>query len=95
MFLKRGSFAVAAAGVATAIPGLPQLLSSVEAEAPAAGSAAGAGLAPATGETAALTETLVAHVKDLQTGEISLFLGEREITYHDSHLAGLIHQATR
>jgi hypothetical protein len=87
MFLKRGSLAVAAAGAVGAIPGLPALLSSTEASAPEAGSVGG--------EASALTEPLVAHVKDLQSGEISLFLGEREVIYHDVSLAGLIHQAAK
>jgi hypothetical protein len=87
MFLKQGSLAVAAVGAVSAVPGLPLLVSSLEADAPAAGSAMG--------ETSALTETLVAHIKDVQTGEISLYLGEREITYQDPRLAALIHQATR
>jgi hypothetical protein len=87
MFLKRGSLAVAAAGAVSAIPGLPMLVSSAETSAPEAGSAGG--------ETGALTETLVAHVKDLGSGEISLYMGEREIIYHDVKLAALIHQAAR
>jgi hypothetical protein len=59
----------------------------MEADSPAAGSAVG--------ESGVLTETLVAHVKDLQSGEISLFIGEREITYSDPKLAAVLHQAAR
>jgi hypothetical protein len=63
----------------------------MEADAPAAGSAAGSTI----GETGVLTETLVAHVKDLQSGEISLFMGEREVTYVDPKLAAVLHQAAK
>ena len=91
VFLKRGSLAVAATGAVAAVPGLPMLLSATEGDAPAASNAAGS----AAGETTGLTDTLVAHVKDLQTGEISLFLGEREVTYVDANLARFLHQAAR
>jgi len=87
MFLKRGSLAVAAAGAVSSIPGLTMMVSSAETTDPEAGSAGG--------EAGALTETLVAHVKDLGSGEISLYMGEREIIYHDVKLAALIHQAAR
>jgi hypothetical protein len=87
MFLKRGSLAVAAAGALSAIPGLPALVSSSEVEAPSAGSVAG--------DAGALTEPLVAHVKDLQTGEMSLYVGEREVVYHDPRLAAVIRNAAR
>jgi hypothetical protein len=86
-FLKRGSLALAVAGVVSAIPGLPMLVSATEADAPAAGSAAD--------EAGVLNQTLVAHVKDLQSGEISLFMGEREVSYRDPKLAALLHRAAR
>jgi hypothetical protein len=36
--------------------------------------------------TATLAEPLVAHVRDLTTGEISLMVGEREIIFRDPGL---------
>jgi hypothetical protein len=40
-------------------------------------------------------ESLVAHVKDSQTGEISLFIGQREVTLHDRKVAARLIRATR
>lgn len=89
LFLKQGSLAVAAAGALSAVPGLPSLLSTADSEAPAADAAAGDVSA---GE---LTEPLVAHVRNLSTGEISLFLGDNEVTYRDPQLAARLFRAAR
>jgi hypothetical protein len=91
MFLKQGSMTMAAAGAVAALPGLPLLLNAAESDAPVAAPVAES----AGAEPAPLTETLVAHVKDLQTGEMSLFMGEREVVFHDPNLAALLHQAAR
>jgi hypothetical protein len=40
-------------------------------------------------------EDLVAHVKNSRTGEISLFIGEREVTFHDRKVAARLVRATR
>ena len=40
-------------------------------------------------------EDLVAHVKDARTGEISLFIGHREVTFHDRKVAARLVRATR
>ena len=92
-FLGRGSLAVAAAGVLSSVPGLSGLIGAGEAEAPAAdasvvGADAGAGAAN-------LTEPLVAHVRDLSTGEISLFNGTREVILRDPQLANRLLRAAR
>ena len=42
-----------------------------------------------------MTEPLVAHVRDLATGEIGLFSGTREIVFHDPALAARLFHATR
>jgi hypothetical protein len=42
-----------------------------------------------------LSEPLVAHVRDLATGEIDVFAGERQITYRDPHLAARLFKATQ
>jgi hypothetical protein len=39
------------------------------------------------GASAVLSEPLIAHVRDLATGEIGLFSGTREITLLDPRLA--------
>jgi hypothetical protein len=38
---------------------------------------------------------LVAHVKNARTGEISLFIGHREITIRDRKIAAQLVRATR
>ena len=91
-FLVRTSVTAAAAGLAVALPGAPALLTGAETEAPDAGDE----LAAATGESAGtMTEPLVAHVKDLSTGEMSIFSGTSEITYRDPQLAARLFQASR
>jgi hypothetical protein len=40
-------------------------------------------------------EDLVAHVKNARTGEISLFIGHREITIRDRKIAAQLVRATR
>ncbi len=42
-----------------------------------------------------MTEPLVAHIRDLSTGEIGLFSGEKEIVIHDRSLARSLFRATR
>jgi hypothetical protein len=41
-----------------------------------------------------MDEPLVAHVRDLATGEIGLFSGTREIVFHDPSLAARLFRAT-
>ena len=88
-FLKRGSMAVAAAGVASAVPmGLPALAGAVT-TGPNNAEDAGEGL-----ETGGhLDQPLVAHVRDLDTGEIGLFYGDHEVVYRDRKLAAQLHRA--
>jgi len=88
VFLTRGSMVVAAAGVATAVPGLATGLVAAEEEAPEAASVVA-------GEASTMTEPLVAHVRDLATGEIGLFSGTQEIVFHDPTLAARLFDATR
>jgi hypothetical protein len=91
-FIKRGSLGVAAVGLVSTVPGLPGLISQMTSDGPAVDDAA----ADATGaDAAAVTEPLVVQVRDVQSGEMSLYLGEREITYRDPLLASRILHATR
>jgi hypothetical protein len=89
VFLTRSSIAVAAAGVATSIPNLTSALAAGETEAPAAESAV------ADGASTTMSEPLIAHVRDLATGEIGLFSGEREVVFHDPTLATRLFNASR
>jgi hypothetical protein len=76
--------------VASAVPGLSSVLQVSEEDAPDLSGAAG------DAETAGadLTSPLVAHVKDLQTGEISLYQGERQVIYKDPALAARLYRAS-
>ena len=85
-FLVQGGAAVAAAGVVSAVP-----LSGASALAKARGDVRHADV-PA---DATLDEPVVAHLRNLHTGEVSLFTGYREVIVKDKHLAALLFHATR
>ncbi len=91
-FLRNSGLAVAAAGVMSQVPLLGNFVTAGEADVPAATDAA----TGAAGEgTASLTGPLVAHVRDLSTGEIGIFNGTREVIYHDPQLAARLFRAAR
>ena len=83
--------AVAAAGVLSSVPGLSSLLGAAESEAPAAD----ATVAGTDAGAASLSDPLVAHVRDLSTGEISLFNGTREVIVRDPQLANRLARAVQ
>jgi hypothetical protein len=87
--LQAGTAGVVAVGAIGALPGV------------FAGTA-GSAFAATTGSThrdgidaPAGEEPIVAHVKDASTGEVSLFVGEREITYEDRALVQHLIRATQ
>jgi len=82
---------VAAAGVLSTVPGLSGLLGAAETEGPAAD----ASVAEADAGAANLSEPLVAHVRDLSTGEISLFNGTQEVIVRNPQLANQLARAAR
>jgi len=90
VFLKGGSAAIVAAGAISAIPGLPALVGAAETQAPA-----DVGTADAAVTDAESSAPLIAHIRDLSTGEISLFNGTREITVLDPGLAQSLARALR
>ena len=77
------------AGAAAAMPALPRVLSTggplVVAPSQPSGLAEGT----------KLDEPIVAHLANLQTGEIHLFFGERKVTHHDRGLAAQLYKATK
>ena len=85
-FLLQSGAAVAAAGVASAVP-----LSAANALNKGRGGARQVDL-PA---NATLDEPVVAHLRNLRTGEVALFKGHREVLVKDKHLAALLFNATR
>ena len=94
VFLKGGTAAVVAAGAISAMPGLPALIGAAETQGPADVGAAESAVVE--GESSvSMTEPLVAHVRDLASGEIGLFSGTREITVLDPRLAAALVRALR
>jgi len=91
-FLRSSGLAVATAGMVSQIPGLTSLVGATGAEAPAVTDSAVVG---ADEEAATMSEPLVAHVRDLSTGEIGIFNGLREVVYHDPELAARLFRAVR
>jgi hypothetical protein len=92
LFLRNSGLAVAGAGVMSQVPFLSSLVGAGEADGPAAVDATTAGTDDA---AASLTEPLVAHVRDLSTGEIGIFNGTREVVVNDPQLAARLFRATR
>jgi hypothetical protein len=84
-FFKQAGAAAAIAGGAVVAPvGLATTLAGAAPEAP---------LKPE--EDLRNDEDLVAHVKDARTGEISLFIGNREVVIHEPKIAARLVRATR
>ena len=90
-FLRRGTFTAAAVAVAGSVPGISTLVATTTADAPAVDSA----LNDVGDDSGALTEPLVAQLKNLSTGEISLFQGEREVVVRSPALARSLMSAAR
>ena len=90
-FLMQSSLAAAAASLAATVPGLAGALGAAESDVPAADEA----LSGTEAEAAASGDPLVVHVKDLTTGEMSLFSGTREVVAHDVQLATRLFRAAR
>jgi hypothetical protein len=76
------SFGVAVVGAIAVVPGLGSVLKQ---SVPAAADL----------PKAALAGPLVAHVRDLATGEISLFVGTEHVIYRDRQLAARLYAAVQ
>jgi hypothetical protein len=87
--LRAGTFGAAAVGVVGAFPGLLGEFTSAGPEATAEASEAEAVTA------SALEGPIVAHIRDAATGDISLYVGEREIVYRDAALVQKLTRAAR
>ena len=90
-FLRRGTFTAAAVAVAGSVPGLSALVAGTTANAPTVE----AGVDDVGDDAGALSEPLVAQVKDVTTGEMSLFQGEREVVVRIPELARSLLSAAR
>jgi hypothetical protein len=90
-FLRRGTFTAATVAVASSVPGLSTLVAGATADAPVIDT----GVSDVEMDSGLVSEPLVAHVKDLSTGEISLFQGEREVVVRSPDLARSLMSAAR
>ena len=87
VFIRNGMMGAAAVSVAG--PVLPAIVGTAAGDAPEGEDAAAE--VPAVLSSA---EPLVARVKDAASGEIELFLGERQLTYHDPELVARLVRAS-
>jgi len=95
-FLARSSLIAAAAGAVAAVPGVLGVLTAEAPELDATASDTVAAESDQLGMTAAdATQPLVAHVRDLSTGEIGIFNGTSEFVVRDPALARSILRAAR
>lgn len=92
-FLKTSSAAMVAAGALATTPALPAAVGALEATGPSDAGAADAALTDA--DATSLGEPLIAHIRDLASGEIGVFAGTREITVLDPVLAARLARAIR
>lgn len=91
-FLRQSAMTMAAAGAVASLPTLvPDVLGAVDQEAPALDSTAAGSTALSQGAPA----TFVAHVRDLSSGDISLFHGTQETVLRDPQLAARLARAIR
>jgi hypothetical protein len=81
-FLTRSSIGVAIAAALAAIPGVATVLKQPRA-------------AAMWNPAATLGEPLIAHVRDLNSGEISLLVGTREVVQKDVELARRLYAAAQ
>ena len=82
---------MAAAGLVGVVPGMSGLLTTAGTEAPEIeGDTAGAA-----STSAAIDGPVIAHIRDLSTGQISIYTGEREIIFNDPGLAARIARAAQ
>ena len=84
-FLKRSSAVAAAAGVAAAVPATA---------AKALTSHAASDREPKLPDADSVDAPVVAHVRDVRKGIVSLYTGEREVTVKDRRLAAALYRAT-
>jgi hypothetical protein len=86
--LRNGSLAVVGVGLVGAVPaGLA--LKAPEASAADRSSESESAALP---KDASLDGPLVAHVKDLSTGEIGVYMGTSEVTFRDKRLAAKLYR---
>jgi hypothetical protein len=91
-FLKSGTMAVAAAGVAAALPIVPAMVNAVDTEGPELDSA---GTATTSEVAVNMAQPLIVRVNDLASGSMQMFFGTREVAYSDPQLAARLFRAAQ
>jgi len=93
--LRNGSLAVVGAGLIGAGPAFSASLAPRDLDADATGrSPADASESAPLPAGASLNGPLVAHVKDLSTGEIGVYMGTTEVTFRDPRLAAKLYRTS-
>lgn len=90
-FLARTGAVAAAAGAAVLVPA--QLVGAVATRPPKAPTGAAVEKAPLV-DIGSEGDPIIAHVRNLQAGEISIYCGTNEFTLHDRDLASRLARAT-
>lgn len=83
-FLKQASITAAIAGAAVAAP-----ISLADA------ASADENKTPPLPANARVDRHVVAHLRDVRTGEVAIYSGDREITVKDKRLAAMLYKASR
>jgi hypothetical protein len=91
-FLKRAGITAAAAGAVAVAPASIGAAGATTQRHAAAGHAVEA---PLTSDEVTKATPFVAHVRNAATGEISLYVGDREVTITDRHVAARLVRAAR
>ncbi len=94
-FLRTGSLGVAAAGLVASVPALPGLIGSLEADAPGGAPAVTEAATEVEGDAAGAGQPIVAHLSDVASGEVRLFVGNQTLTVRDPQLAAQLARAVR
>ena len=87
--LRNGSLAVVGVGLVGAVPAFS---SGLAPQAPNASAAVSSPAIAALPAGASLDGPLVAHVKNLSTGEIGVYMGTSEVTFRDPQLAAKLYR---
>ena len=90
-FLRTGTLSAAAVGVMASVPGLPGLFQTAEADAPASAGA----VTEAESAAPEVEGPIVAHITNASAGQVSLYVGERQIVYNDRALVQRLLQASK
>jgi len=87
-FIKGATAAVATGGAAAALPmtAASAATTPIEKRAQRAMNLA---------EGASVHDPIVAHVRDVHTGEVSIYFGKQEVKVKDRHVAALLYAATK